>query len=185
MNMKMDRRKKSILELTRISAPDYKKRGKLPLMVMADNVRSAQNIGAIMRTCDAFLIKEMIMTGISAVPPSREISKTSLGAEESVGWRYAEDPLQETIALKNKGVRIIVLEQTHNSIPLQDIELEDGIEYMLVVGNEVCGVNQKIVDLADYVVEIPMHGIKHSLNVAVSAGITLWQLYTQLKCYCL
>ena len=179
----MDKKKKSILELTRISGEEYRKKTKLPLSVMADNVRSAQNIGAILRTADALLVKEMIMTGISAVPPSAEIAKTALGAEESVSWRYAEDSLNEVIDLRNRGVKIMVLEQTHNSTPLQDLELsfDSDDEYLLVVGNEVHGVRQEIVDIADYVIEIPMHGIKHSLNVAVSAGITLWQIYTLLN----
>lgn len=150
---------------------------------MADNVRSAQNIGAILRTSDALLIEEMIMAGISAVPPSQEISRTALGAEDSVKWRYVEDALEEVIKLKKEGVKILVLEQTHNSIPLQEFnpQIEKNEKYMLVVGNEVDGVNQKIVDLADNVLEIPMHGIKHSLNVAVSTGIALWQLYIILN----
>lgn len=196
----MDRHKKSILELTRISVEDYRRERKLPLTVMADNVRSAQNIGSILRTSDAFLVKEMVMAGISATPPNKEISKTSLGAEDSVSWRYAEDSVEEVRKMKEKGVIILVLEQAHDSIPLQEF-LNDNFscctspahasvhkegvkpsvqEYLLVVGNEVHGVRQEIVDMADYVLEIPMHGIKHSLNVAVSAGITIWHLYCAL-----
>lgn len=177
----MDRKKKSIFELTRVSLSEYKGVKKLPLLLMADNVRSAQNIGAMMRTSDAFLIKEMVLAGISATPPSAEISKTALGAEESISWRYVEDAVAEAKRLKEKGVKLLVLEQTHNSVPLQDVNLriEDGereTEYMLVVGNEVSGVDQRIVDMADMAIEIPMYGIKHSLNVSVSAGIALWQL---------
>lgn len=213
----MDRKKKDIIELTRISRDDYRALGKLPLLVLADNVRSAQNIGSILRTADAFLLKEMIMAGISATPPSNEISKTALGAEESVAWRYVEDAFEEAKRLKSKGALIYVLEQTHGSIPLQKLKLphslqrnvkngaapneilsnddisDDDIsnknisnkdlskEIVLVVGNEVKGVDQRIVDIADEALEIPMHGIKHSLNVSVSAGIALWQFYQLLK----
>ena len=183
----MDKAKKNILELTRITRDDYLRLRKLPLSVMADNVRSAQNIGAVLRTSDALLVREVIMGGISAVPPSPEISKTALGAEESVSWRYVSDPYKEAIRLQQEeGVKIMVLEQTHNSVMLQDLSLpedregESSRQYLLVIGNEVNGVDQRIVDIADYVIEIPMHGIKHSLNVAVSTGMTLWQLYTIL-----
>lgn len=190
----MDRKKKSILELTRVSLSEYKEVKKLPLSLMADNVRSAQNIGAMMRTSDAFLIKEMVLAGISATPPSAEISKTALGAEDSICWRYVEDAVAEARRLKEMGVKLLVLEQTHNSVSLQNLKLkkEDGYsdtgekgeeaetEYMLIVGNEVSGVDQRIVDIADIAIEIPMYGIKHSLNVSVSAGIALWQLHCLL-----
>ena len=179
----MSKEKKSILELTRTTTAEYKETPKLPVAVMTDNLRSAQNIGAIFRTSDALLIKEIILAGISPVPPSKEISKTALGAEQSVAWRYVKDAVEEVKRLQHQGKKIIVLEQTHDSIILQDFRIKDDEEYVLVVGNEVSGVDQKIVDLADYIIEIPMHGIKHSFNVAVSAGITLWQLYTLLtKC---
>ncbi|MDE6246950.1 MAG: TrmH family RNA methyltransferase [Muribaculaceae bacterium] len=174
----MSKEKKSILELTRTTTAEYKETPKLPVAVMTDNLRSAQNIGAIFRTSDALLIKEIILAGISPVPPSKEISKTALGAEQSVAWRYVKDPVEEVKRLQHLGKKIIVLEQTHDSIMLQDFRIKDDEEYVLVVGNEVSGVDQKIVDLADYIIEIPMHGIKHSFNVAVSTGITLWQLYT-------
>lgn len=181
------REKKNIIELTRISNEEYKVLSKLPLILMADNVRSAQNIGAMLRTSDAFLIERMIMAGISAVPPSKEIEKTSLGAEESVEWSYVADALEETKRMKGEGVKIFVLEQTHDSLPLQDLSECEIIKkrnkddkFFLVVGNEVKGVDQRIVDLADVALEIPMHGIKHSLNVAVSAGLALWQFYQVL-----
>lgn len=177
--------KKNIVELTRITREEYLRLDKLPVILMADNVRSAQNIGSMLRTSDAFLVREMIMAGISAVPPSAEISKTALGAEESVAWRYVEDAVGEVRRLKEKGVAVIVLEQIHDSILLQHIgrEIErirrhdPDRELLLVVGNEVHGVDQRIVDMADIAVEIPMYGIKHSLNVSVSAGIALWQIF--------
>ena len=178
----MDRRKKNIIELTRVSVEEYHNMDKLPLTLMADNVRSAQNIGAMLRTSDAMLLRGMIMAGISAVPPSQEISKTALGAEESVDWRYVADAFDEVKRLKENGVRVYVLEQTHNSIPLQNLSLSGAPdeEYLLVAGNEVKGVDQRIVDIADAALEIPMHGIKHSLNVAVSTGMAIWQFYQLL-----
>ena len=183
----MDRKKKSLIELTRCTTAEYHRIDKLPLRLMADNVRSAMNIGAMLRTSDAFLVREMIMAGISTTPPSAEISKTALGAEESVAWRHVDDAVAEARRLKEAGVFISVLEQTHNSIPLQELILPRPAEvpggFLLVVGNEVNGVDQRIVDLADTAIEIPMHGTKHSLNVSVSAGIALWEFYRQLHIY--
>lgn len=185
----MEREKKNILELTHCTSEEYRLLRKLPLYLMADNVRSAQNIGSMLRTADAFLIREMIMAGISATPPSAEISKTALGAEESVRWRYVEDAYAEVVRLKDRGVRIYALEQTHNSLPLQQLILPSPDEapegMLMVVGNEVSGVDQQIIDIADAAVEIPMHGTKHSLNVSVSAGIALWEFYSQLHKYLL
>lgn len=199
----MDRKKKNIIELTRIGVDEYREMRKIPLSVMADNVRSAQNIGSLLRTADAFMLNEVIMAGISAVPPNAEISKTALGAERSVAWRYVEDAFEEVKRLKNTGTRIYALEQTHGSIPLDKLTLFSDDEYvsenkeyssgisigrekkrisgfLLVVGNEVKGVDQRIVDIADATLEIPMHGVKHSLNVSVSAGIAMWELYKRL-----
>lgn len=174
-------KKKDILELTNCSVSQYKEKRKFPVSIMTDNVRSMHNIGSIFRTCDAFLIKEVILAGISGCPPHPEISKTALGAEESVAWRHVDDALEEVVSLKKRGVRICVLEQAHDSIPLQKFEVEDNCEYLIVAGNEVEGVNQKIVDIADYILEIPQYGVKHSLNVSVSAGITLWHFYEKFN----
>lgn len=168
--------KKNIIELTRCSVQAYKKMPKLPLSVMADNVRSMYNIGSILRTADAFLVKEVILGGISGCPPHPEITKTALGAEESVDWRHVDDAFAEALEMKSKGWVICVLEQAHGSIPLQDFVAEPDLKYLLVAGNEVSGVDQQIVDMADIVLEIPQAGVKHSLNVSVSAGIALWQM---------
>lgn len=172
-------KKKTTVELTRVSLSEYRRQAKQPLRLLADNVRSMQNIGSMLRTCDAFAVKEMIMCGISAVPPHAEISKTALGAEDSVAWRYAADSLAEIKSLKEQGLKIAVLEQTHGSIPLSQFSLgygNAGGEWVLVVGNEVEGVDQRIVDIADVALEIPMAGIKHSLNVAVCTGIALYSI---------
>ncbi len=171
----MDRAKKNIFELTNCSLSQYKEIEKLPLCVLLDNVRSMYNVGAIFRTADAFLIKEMILAGITGCPPHPEITKTALGAEESVEWRHVENSFEEAKRLQNEGWKICVLEQTHNSIALQDFSPDKSERYLLVVGNEVNGVDQCIVDIADVVIEIPQAGVKHSLNVSVSAGIALWQ----------
>ena len=190
----LDRKKKNIVELTRCSVEEYRGMSKLPLMLLTDNVRSMHNIGSLFRTSDAFRVNEILLGGISGCPPHPEISKTALGAEESVCWRHVDDSYQEAKNLQAHGWRVCVLEQTHNSIMLQDfhitsnkIEEREGEEreereekYLLVVGNEVEGVDQRIVDIADYVLEIPQEGTKHSLNVSASAAIALFQLYIQL-----
>lgn len=173
----MERRKKNILELTRCSADEYRGMDKLPIKVATDNVRSMHNIGSIFRTSDAFLIDEIILGGISGRPPHPEITKTALGAEETVKWRHVDDILGEISRLKNEeGWKVCVLEQTHNSIDLRNFKRKPDEKLILVVGNEVSGVDQKIVDMADYVLEIAQYGTKHSLNVSVSAGIALYAL---------
>lgn len=155
---------------------------KLPFCVLADNVRSMHNIGSLFRTSDAFRVNRLILAGISGCPPHPEISKTALGAEESVAWTHVESALEEVKRLQSEGCRICVLEQAHNSIPLQDFRPEETeAEIVLVVGNEVHGVDQRIVDIADYVVEIPQEGTKHSLNVAASGAIAMFHIYTLLS----
>ncbi len=168
--------KKTIAELTNCSVEEYREVKKLPFAVLLDNVRSMQNVGSILRTSDAFLVAEVIMAGITGVPPHKEISKTALGAEDSVSWRHVEDAVEECRRMKEEGWKICVLEQAHGSIDLMDFRAEEGGKYILVVGNEVSGVDQKIVDMADIILEIPMHGVKHSLNVAVSTGMAIWKI---------
>ena len=149
---------------------------KLPVAVLLDNVRSMHNVGSVLRTCDAFLISEVLLCGITGCPPHPEISKTALGADESVKWRYENNALDAVIRMKKEGWTICVLEQAHESVPLQNFIPSGDKKYLLVAGNEVEGVNQDIVDIADIILEIPQHGVKHSLNVSVSAGIALWQI---------
>lgn len=174
-------KKKNIIELTRVSAAEYRALRKLPLILVADNVRSMYNIGSMFRTSDAFLVQEIILGGISGCPPHPEITKTALGAEDTVAWRHVDDTLAECLRLRASGATICVLEQTHGSIPLQDYHPAQGAgPYVLVVGNEVEGVDQKIVDIADVALEIPQCGVKHSLNVSSSAAIALFQFFTAL-----
>lgn len=175
-----ERAKKNIYELTHCSLREYREKRKLPVSLLADNVRSMYNVGAMLRTADAFMLREVVLCGITGCPPHPEITKTALGAEESVEWRHVDDAVAEIDRLKGEGNVICVLEQTHNSVPLQDFQTEVGKNYVLVVGNEVNGVDQRIVDKADVVLEIPQGGVKHSLNVSVSAGIALWQLVQHL-----
>lgn len=169
-------RKKNIIELTRFSIEEYHALEKKPLVVITDNVRSMHNIGSIFRTADAFLVKEIVLGGISGTPPHPEIAKTALGAEDTVDWRHVDDTFEEVKRLKREEWKICVLEQAHGSIPLNEFRAEKGEKLVLVVGNEVSGVDQRIVDIADFVLEIPQFGTKHSLNVSVSAGIAIWEL---------
>lgn len=171
-----ERKKKNIVELTHCSVAEYKLKEKRPIALLADNVRSMHNIGSMFRTADAFMVEEIILGGISGTPPHPEITKTALGAEEAVAWRHVEDPLEEVLSMKQRGWHVCVLEQTHGSIPLPQFKPDPNKRYLLVVGNEVDGVDQRIVDAADTVLEIPQQGTKHSLNVSVSAAIALYQL---------
>ena len=170
------------MELTRCSVEDYKAMRKLPLRILSDNVRSMHNIGSFFRMSDAFRVEEIILAGISGTPPHPEIAKTALGAEESVAWRHVDDAVAEVVRLKSGDWTVCVLEQTHDSISLREYSpAAHEKKLLLVVGNEVNGVDQRIVDLADNVLEIPQEGTKHSLNVAASAAIALFHLYTELS----
>lgn len=169
-------KKKTIWDLHRTDVEDFHHQPKMPIAVVVDNVRSLNNIGSIFRTCDAFAIAKIYLCGISAVPPSNEIHKTALGAEDSVDWEYFEATLDAVNALKTQSYNICVLEQVFDSVQLQDFDARDGEKYALVIGHEVDGVQQAVVDVADCCIEIPQFGTKHSLNVSVSTGIALWQL---------
>lgn len=173
--------KKSIVELTRVGEEEYRAMPKLPLRVMADNVRSMHNVGSLFRTSDAFMVEELILAGISGCPPHPEIAKTALGAERSVAWRHVPDAVAEARRLQAEGWRVLALEQAHDSQELGDFAAVPGERYLLVAGNEVEGVDQRIVSLADAVLEIPQCGVKHSLNASVSAGIALHHLFRCLR----
>lgn len=180
--MSEDHRKKNIIELTRPETlSGYGAVRKRRLTVVADSVRSLLNIGSVFRTSDAFLVERILLCGISGTPPHPEISKTALGAEENVAWEHCADAVEACRRLQADGYRICVLEQAHNSTLLGDFEPEADGRYALVIGNEVEGVDQRLVDMADHLLEIPQWGMKHSLNVAVSAGIALWHIARRLE----
>jgi tRNA G18 (ribose-2'-O)-methylase SpoU len=175
------REKLSMQQLGRISVDEYKSSEKSPLIIIADNVRSMHNVGSIFRTSDAFLVEKIYLCGITPTPPHREIQKTALGATESVDWQYAENTLEVINQLKKEGWTILALEQTTNSVMLDELKVEKGEKIAIVLGNEVEGVNQEVINLCHKAVEIPQFGTKHSFNVSVSCGIMLWQVYLSLK----
>ena len=173
--------KKKIWELDRPDIDSYRDVDKIPVTIVVDNVRSLNNIGSLFRTADAFLIKKIVLCGISATPPSIEIHKTALGAEESVLWEYYSNTLDALRELRDCGVIICTLEQVKGSIPLNEFVPKITEQYAIVVGNEVDGVQQEVVDYSDYCIEIPQFGTKHSLNVTVSAALAMWQFFKVLK----
>ena len=173
--------KKTIRDMGRDTIEQFKARKKIPVTVVLDNVRSLNNIGAIFRTCDAFAVEGVALCGVSGTPPSPEIHKTALGAENSVDWRYFATTAESVDTLRAEGHAIICLEQVKGSVSLNDFRAEKGLRYALVAGNEVDGVGQEIVDMADSCIEIPQSGTKHSLNVSVSTAVALWEFYKQLS----
>lgn len=175
------REKLSMEQLGRMSVDEFKSSEKSPLIIIADNVRSMHNVGSIFRTSDAFLVEKIYLCGITPTPPHREIQKTALGATESVDWQYAENTLDVINQLKKEGWTILALEQTTNSVMLDELKVEKGEKIAIVLGNEVEGVNQEVINLCNKAVEIPQFGTKHSFNVSVSCGIMLWQVYLCLK----
>lgn len=177
----MEHRKLKITELNRISAEEFKKAEKLPLVVILDNVRSLHNIGSVFRTSDAFRVECIYLCGITATPPHPEMHKTALGAEFTVDWKYVDNAVEAVDNLRREGYVVYSVEQAENSIMLEDIRLEQGKRYAVVLGNEVKGVQQEVIDHSDGCIEIPQYGTKHSLNVSVTAGIVIWDLFKQLK----
>jgi len=161
-------------ELNRLSVEDYKSAKKSNLILILDNVRSLNNIGSVFRTADAFRVQKIFLCGITAKPPHRDIQKTALGATDSVDWGYVKNTLDLVNKLKGKGVNIISIEQAENSTMLQDFEFKPSETYAMVFGHEVKGVQQKVINQCDAVIEIPQFGTKHSLNVSVSVGICCW-----------
>lgn len=168
-------------ELGRPTVEEYALVDKLPVVVVLDNVRSAQNVGSFFRTADAFGISHIALCGISCTPPNREIHKTALGAEQSVAWSYHPTTLECIAQLRQEGYRIIAVEQIEGSTMLDSFRAEQGTKYALVFGNEVEGVDQAVADIVDGAIEIPQVGIKHSLNVSVSAGVLMWEMFRQLR----
>jgi len=169
-------RKLKLWELERPTEDDFKAQKKFPVTVVLDSLRSLTNVGSFFRTCDAFNVEKLYLCGYTASPPHREIQKTALGATESMEWEHREDVISLLESLQKEGKKICTIEQTEKTIFLQDVStFPKGEHHVLVFGNEVNGVDQRIVDMSDYIIEVPQFGTKHSLNVSVCAGVVLWE----------
>lgn len=171
-------RKLSMDELKRLNKEDFERAEKLPIIIVLDNIRSLSNVGAFFRTADAFRIGELVLCGITACPPHREIHKTALGADETVKWRYFESTEAACQVLKEEGYRLFAVEQVEGSIPLQDFKFEPKTAY--IMGNEVEGVNEEALPYCEGAIELPQAGTKHSINVSVCAGIVMWKVFEML-----
>ena len=168
-------------ELNRISIEQFKKSKKIPITILLENIRSAHNIGSVFRTADSFLINEIILCGISAQPPNKDIRKTALGSSESVEWKYEKNIDVAIQKLKDEGNKIISIEQTTNSISLENFKPLNNGRYAIIFGNEVNGIEQRTIDLSDMAIEIPQYGTKHSLNISVAAGIIIWDIFSKIN----
>ena len=162
------------IEMQRLSVDEFKQANKLPLIVVLDDVRSMHNVGSVFRTGDAFRIEAVYLCGITSTPPMAEIHKTALGAEDSVEWRYFDTALEAVEALKSDGYEVYSVEQAHGSTMLQNFTPINNNKYAVVLGNEVKGVHQEVIDASDGCLEIPQFGTKHSMNVSVTGGIIIW-----------
>jgi 23S rRNA (guanosine2251-2'-O)-methyltransferase len=174
-------KKLSMDELNRITVDEFKKQTKIPVIIVLDNIRSLSNVGSIFRTADAFLIQEILLCGITATPPHKEIQKTALGATETVDWMYYSSTFEAVNVLKNMGVQVFAVEQTDEKIWLQDFNPILNQPIALVFGNEVYGVSDDVMELVDASIEIPQFGTKHSLNISIAAGILIWELFRKLN----
>ncbi len=168
-------------ELNRLNIEEFKQSAKIPLIVVLDNIRSLNNIGSVFRTSDAFLIEKIYLCGITAQPPHKEIHKTALGATDAVDWAYAESTEELVQKLQDEKIQVLSIEQAEESTSLESFSPVDGIKYAVIFGNEVKGVSQEVVNASDLCIEIPQFGTKHSLNIAVSCGIILWDIFAKMK----
>jgi len=168
-------------ELNRLSIEEFKVTEKTPIIIILDNIRSLNNIGSVFRTSDAFLIEKIYLCGITATPPHKDIHKTALGSTETVSWEYAEDTLELIKKLQANNIKIASIEQAENATMLNDFKPARNTTYALVFGNEVKGVQQEVVSASDLVLEIPQFGTKHSLNISVSCGVVVWDVFSKLK----
>ncbi len=167
-------------ELNRKSVSEFKTSEKTPLIIVLDNIRSLNNIGSVFRTADAFLIKKIYLCGITATPPHKDIQKTALGATDTVDWEYRESTLDLINALQKENIKIVSIEQAENATMLNEFDPEPDQTYAIIFGNEVKGVQQEVVSASNQVIEIPQYGSKHSLNISVSAGVVVWDLFCKL-----
>lgn len=168
-------------ELERKSVTDFKQAIKTPIIIILDDIRSLHNIGSVFRTADAFLIEKIYLCGITAIPPNKEIHKTALGATETVAWEYQKEATEVITQLKKEAVKVFAVEQVENAVFLQNFKVQKETKYAIVFGNEVYGVSQEAIALCDGAIEIPQLGTKHSLNIAVSTGIVVWDLFQKLS----
>lgn len=168
-------KKLKITEMNRLTVEEFKDEKKTPLVVVLDNVRSLHNVGSVFRTADAFLVEAVYLCGITCTPPHAEIHKTALGAENTVTWKHYQDTHQAVVALKAEGYTVFAIEQAAGSTLLPDLQLDKSKKYAVILGNEVKGVQQTVVDICDGCIEIPQFGTKHSLNVSVTGGIIIWE----------
>lgn len=173
-------KKRQLEALNRISPEQFKQAEKIPLIVVLDNVRSLHNVGAVFRTSDAFLVEAVYLCGITCTPPNAEIHKTALGAEFTVDWKYWPHTLDAVHALKAIGYTVFSIEQAEGSIMLPDLVVDKSKKYAVILGNEVKGVHQEVINNSDGCVELPQYGTKHSLNVSVTAGIVIWEFASKL-----
>lgn len=173
-------KKKLVTEMGRMGRDEFVASQKLPLTVLLDDIRSLHNVGSVFRTSDAFRVERVMLCGITATPPSAEIHKTALGAEDVVEWQYFSDTMQAVEVLRSEGYAIYSIEQVDGSIPLQQFKAKAGVRYAVILGNEVKGVQQQVVDASDGSIEIPQFGTKHSLNVSVTAGMVIWEFARKL-----
>lgn len=171
---KLIMRKLKVTEMNRLTVDEFRTSDKMPLTVVLDDVRSLYNVGSVLRSCDAFRVEKVVLCGITAAPPHPEIHKTALGAEDSVSWGHADSALEAVRELRRQGVTVMAVEQCEGSTMLNTFVPETGRRYAVVLGNEVKGVRQDVVDECDGCLEIPQFGTKHSLNVSVTAGIVVW-----------
>ncbi len=177
----MKNRKLKNAELPRKTVEEFKASEKTPIIVILDNIRSLNNIGSVFRTSDAFLIEKIYLCGITATPPHKDIRKTALGSTDTVAWKHVEDTVRLIEQLQNDGVKVLAIEQAEESIFLDQFEPIANQRYAIVFGNEVKGVQQEVVTKSDAVIEIPQLGTKHSLNISVSTGIVIWDLFSKMK----
>ena len=173
-------RKLKVTEMNRLTTAEFKEADKLPLVVVLDNVRSLYNVGSVFRTCDAFRVEKLCLCGITACPPHTEIHKTALGAEDSVEWKYYQDTMNCVNDLKTDGYTVLSIEQCEGSTMLNNFKADPDKRYAVVMGNEVKGVQQTVVDASDGCIEIPQFGTKHSMNVSVTTGMIIWEFGKQL-----
>ena len=177
----MKHRKLKNSELDRLDIDGFKEAEKTRLTIILDNIRSLNNIGSVFRTADAFLIEKIYLCGITATPPHKDIQKTALGATDSVAWEYAENTLDVVTKLQEEGVFVASIEQAELTVPLHEFSVQPALHYAVIFGNEVKGVQQKVVSASDVVIEIPQYGTKHSLNISVSCGVVVWDFFCKLN----